>query len=250
MPALIVIPTWQEAVSLPTLLEQLVLLPEEEYHFLVVDDGSPDGTGQIADRYHDLHPQQVHVLHREQKTGLRDAYFDGFRWALQHDYSAVVQMDADGSHHPQYLTDLVEPVLKGEADLMNGSRWMPEGSTSGWAWYRKLLSKTGTWYARLLLQLPYTDITGGYRCYRPSVVHHLTQPGKITASGYGFQIEMLLHAHQGGFKVKETPIVFSDRAAGVSKMTLPIMWEAFKTVIEQRFHLKRPSFCWKRSHVP
>lgn len=230
MPTLIIIPTWQETQSLPPLVEQLLLLPDEEYHVLVVDDSSPDGTGEIAETYAKHNPEQVYVLHRGSRTGLRDAYFAGFRWALEHNYETVVQMDADGSHNPEYLPHLTAPVLNGQADVVTGSRWLPGGGTLGWSWYRKLLSKGGSWYARTLLKLPYTDLTGGYKCYNREVLQYLLQEGNVTTEGYGFQIETILRAHRVGFRVTETPILFSDRVHGESKMTAHIIWEAFRKV--------------------
>lgn len=230
MPTLIIIPTWQEAQSLPLLMEQLLAFPAEEYHVLVVDDSSPDGTGEIAETYAKRNPEQVHVLHRGSRTGLRAAYFAGFRWALDHNYETVVQMDADGSHNPEYLPHLTAPVLNRQADVVSGSRWLPGGGTSGWSWYRKLLSKGGSWYARTLLKLPYTDLTGGYKCYHREVLLFLLEDDTVTTEGYGFQIETILWAHREGFRVTEIPILFPDRIYGESKMNAHIIWEAFSKV--------------------
>jgi dolichol-phosphate mannosyltransferase len=204
-----------------------VALPElakatADHHILIVDDGSPDGTGEIADRLAaELEP--VEVLHRTAKEGLGRAYLAGFERALASGADLVLEMDADFSHDPKDLPRLIE--ASSDADLVLGSRYVPGGGVTDWGLFRRMLSQGGSWYARVVLGVPVRDLTGGFKCF-----HRRTLEGidyrNTHADGYGFQIEITYRAIKAGFKVKEIPIVFRDRQEGTSKMSPRIAIEA------------------------
>jgi dolichol-phosphate mannosyltransferase len=189
---------------------------------LVVDDNSPDGTGEIADKLaaEDSH---IHVLHRERKAGLGAAYIAGFRWALDRGYGVVVEMDADGSHLPEELPRLLE-ALAG-ADLVLGSRYVPGGTVVNWPKSRELLSRGGNTYARLMLGIPLKDSTGGYRAYRASTLQNIALD-EVESQGYCFQIDLAMRAIKAGLKVIEVPITFVERVHGTSKMSRAVVAEA------------------------
>jgi dolichol-phosphate mannosyltransferase len=208
----------------------LAALPEAS--LLVVDDSSPDGTGAIADTLAAAEPR-VSVLHRPGKQGLGVAYRDGFRWVLERpDTKAVVQMDADFSHDPGDLPRLLAPLMSG-TDLALGTRYMPGGDTVGWPWYRKLISRGGTLFARTVLLLPYRDLTGGFKAWRRELIDAI-RLRETSGSGYGFQIETTWWAHRRGAVIREVPIVFRERVAGASKMSGGIVREAMLLVIRLR----------------
>ena len=223
---LVVIPTYNEAGNLPAIVAAIrEALPEAAV--LVVDDASPDGTGQLADALAAQYASLA-VLHRSGKQGLATAYVAGFRHALQRDYDRVVAMDADFSHDPRYLPALL--AATGEADLVIGSRYVPGGRTPDWGLSRRLISGCGNVFARTLLRLPVRDCTAGFKCYRRGVLEALDLDA-IHLEGYAFQIETVYQSYRKGFRIKEVPIVFRDRTVGTSKMSAAIVAEALTYVL-------------------
>ncbi|MGP4017610.1 polyprenol monophosphomannose synthase [Saccharopolyspora sp. 5N708] len=226
---LVVIPTYNERDNLEPIVRRLfAALPTA--HLLVVDDNSPDGTGEIADELAAA-DERVHVLHRSAKAGLGAAYVAGFDWALARDYAAIVEMDADGSHSPEDLPRLIGmlgPEGTG-ADVVLGSRYVPGGRTVNWPVYRELLSRGANVYSKLALGLSVNDITSGYRVYRREVLEKL-RLHNIASQGYCFQVDLTLRAVQAGFVVVETPITFVEREIGNSKMSGAVVREALLRV--------------------
>jgi len=219
---LVVLPTYNEAENIGRVLEHVRrALPEAGV--LVVDDGSPDGTADIAERV-GKELGAIEVLRRPGKAGLGSAYRAGFAWGLEQGFEAMVEMDADFSHDPQALPALVAP-LQDDADLSVGSRYIPGGSIPTWAWHRRLLSEGGNRYASALLGLHVTDSTSGFRAYRADILRRLDLD-RIRADGYGFQIEMVYEVLSHGGRVVEVPIRFVDRVEGKSKMSAHIVVEA------------------------
>ena len=218
---LVVVPTYNEAENLDPVLGRLrAAVPEADV--LVVDDGSPDGTGAIAERIAGADPA-VHVLHRTAKAGLGAAYVAGFRWALAQGYDAVVEMDADGSHAPEELPRLLTALR--DADLVIGSRWVPGGQIRNWPLSRLLLSRGASLYTRILLRYPVKDSTAGYRTYRRAVLEEL-KLDEVASTGYCFQIDLGWKTWRSGFRVREVPITFTEREFGTSKMSRSIVTEA------------------------
>jgi dolichol-phosphate mannosyltransferase len=228
--ALIVIPTYNEAENLEPLVREIMALPTA-FDILVVDDNSPDGTGNIADRLAREWPG-IHVLHRAGKMGLGTAYITGFRWALERDYAYILEMDCDFSHHPRYLPTFLTHIEL--ADLVVGSRYVPEGGAVNWGILRKLISAGGNFFARTMLGLKTHDCTGGYRCYRCRMIE-LVPWEEINLHGFGFQVGAVYHVERLGGRIFEFPIVFEDRRAGQSKMSAAIVLEAFSFVIRLAF---------------
>lgn len=225
MRILTIIPTYNEAESLPETLRRLrAAVPESDV--LVVDDNSPDGTGIWAEAQAGK-DEQVFVLHREVKDGLGAAYIAGFRWGLQRDYDVLVEMDADGSHQPEELPRLLEAI--NSADLVVGSRRVPGGGVVNWPWHRKLLSLGGSLYPQILLGLRLTDITAGFRAYRATTLEDIDLAA-IQSKGYGFQVDMTFRTAQLGRRIVEVPITFMEREYGESKMSANIITEAFTNV--------------------
>ena len=222
MRALIVVPTYDEAANLEWIVDR-IRTAQPDVDILVADDGSPDGTGDIADRLAagDAH---VHVLHRESKQGLGSAYRAGFAWGLARGYDTLLEMDADGSHRPEDLQQILDASLDG-ADLVLGSRWVPGGSVVNWPWHRKLISRGGTLYARLMLGLPVRDATGGFRAFRRTTLEQIPLQD-VASQGYCFQIDMTRRVHGAGLSVVEVPITFVERERGQSKMSGAIVREA------------------------
>ena len=219
---LVITPTFNEAKNLPALIPQ-VLAQDGRLELLIVDDGSPDGTGRIADEAAAADPR-VHVLHRPAKQGLGTAYLTGFRWALDRDYDYVFEMDADFSHDPGHLKDFLKAV--GEADLVLGSRYLGGRVTVvNWPIGRLVLSYAANVYARRVTGLDLWDLTGGFKCFRKEVLAALNL-SQVRSNGYAFQIEMSVRAWRKGFRLKEIPIVFVDRTVGQSKMNQAIVREA------------------------
>lgn len=222
----VVIPTFNEAPNIERLLRataaELDRVAPHGYRILVVDDDSPDGTGAIADELAG-ELEVVEVLHRGAKTGLGHAYLAGFAWALQHGAELVIEMDADFSHDPRYLGALLEAART--ADLVLGSRYVRGGGVRDWGLLRRLISRGGGLYARLILRVHVRDLTGGFKCIRREVLEAIDL-GSVRAEGYGFQIEVTYRALLAGFRVREIPIVFRDRTAGSSKMSARIALEA------------------------
>ena len=218
---LVVVPTYNEAENLePVVARMRAAVPEVD--LLVVDDGSPDGTGEIADRLAAADPS-VHVLHRTDKAGLGAAYIAGFRWALADGYDVVVEMDSDGSHAPEELPRLLTALH--EADLVIGSRWVPGGQIRNWPLYRQIISIGGSTYARVLLRFPVRDSTSGYRAFRRQVLEEL-KLDEVASQGYCFQIDLAWKTWRSGFRVREVPITFTEREVGRSKMSRAIVIEA------------------------
>ena len=218
---LVIIPTYDERENLPGVLERLrAVVPEAGV--LVVDDGSPDGTGELADEIAARDPK-VHVLHRQTKAGLGAAYLAGFAWALARDYDAIVEMDADGSHAPEQLPALLAALA--DADLALGSRWTAGGEVVAWPRYRELLSRGGNAYVRRALGIPVRDATGGYRAYRRHVLETIELSG-VASAGYCFQVDLVWRAWRAGARIVEVPIRFVEREHGASKMTSRIVVEA------------------------
>lgn len=219
--ALVVLPTFNERDNLPQIVPA-ILAAAPELDVLVVDDSSPDGTGELADELAAREPR-VTVLHRKSKDGLGRAYLAGFAVALQRGYGRVLEMDADFSHDPARLPALLEASR--EADLVLGSRYVPGGGTVNWGLFRRLLSRGGSFYARTILGLEVRDLTGGFKCFRREVLEAIDL-GTVSATGYAFQIELTYRSIRRGFRVLEVPITFEDRRAGQSKMNKGIVAEA------------------------
>lgn len=238
-----VIPTYNERENLSPLVRRLhAALPRA--HALVVDDASPDDTGQLADELAAA-DERIAVLHRDSKEGLGAAYVAGFRWGLRRDYGVVVEMDADGSHAPEDLPRLLaalegrgEEAAADGADVVVGSRYVPGGRVVNWPWHRQWLSRGGNLYAQLALGVDIEDLTGGFRAYRRPVLEAL-ELDELASQGYCFQVDLLQRALRAGFRVVEVPITFTEREQGNSKMTGEIVREALWRVtlwgIRQRF---------------
>lgn len=218
---LVVVPTYNERVNVP-LIVPAILGQDPRIDVLVVDDSSPDGTGELADQLAAENPR-VHVLHRSQKEGLGKAYIAGFRWALDHGYDLIFEMDADFSHDPRFLPAFLEAVQ--DADLVIGSRYKTGVNVINWPISRLLLSLGANQYARLVTGLPLADSTGGFKCFRRRVLEAIPLE-RVRSNGYAFQIEMSYLAWRKGFRLKEIPIVFTDRVEGQSKMNRKIVREA------------------------
>lgn len=230
-PALVIIPTYNERDNLGP-ITAAVLEADPRVDILVVDDNSPDGTGPLADELAAKEPR-IKVLHREKKQGLGRAYLHAFRWALEHDYQYVIEMDADFSHDPRYLTGLIDTAVNG-ADVALGSRYVEGGGTVNWGVSRQLISQGGSLYARTILGVKVKDLTGGFKCFNRRVLEALDLDA-VQSSGYAFQIELTFRALKKGFTVKEVPIVFEDRRVGQSKMSRKIFLEAVTMVWKLRF---------------
>jgi dolichol-phosphate mannosyltransferase len=222
---LVIIPTYDERENLGPVVNR-VLASGAAVDILVVDDNSPDGTGDLAEELAAAHPE-ISVLHRAGKEGLGVAYLAGFAWGLERDYSALVEMDADGSHHPEYLPEMI--ALLEDNDVVLGSRWIPGGSVENWSKYRELLSRGGNWYARRALGIGVADATGGFRVYRSTALRRIDLT-KVASHGYCFQLDLVWRALQRGLRVVETPIVFTEREHGVSKMSGSIVRESLTKV--------------------
>lgn len=233
---LVVMPTYNERRSLPVTVAG-VLDAGRELDILVVDDNSPDGTGDIADRLARESPH-VYVMHRARKSGLGKAYIAGFRWGLGHDYDVIVEMDADGSHRGEDLPALLDRLDAG-ADVVLGSRWVPGGRVVNWPGRRELLSRSANTYVRVAMGIGLRDATGGFRAYRRAVLGALDLD-RISSQGYCFQVDMAWLSILAGFRIDEVPITFVEREHGTSKMTGAIVGEAFLLTtawaIRQRAH--------------
>jgi dolichol-phosphate mannosyltransferase len=220
----IIIPTYNEAQNLPGILTSLFELPVSSLNVLVVDDNSSDGTGDIADDFARSHPKRVSVIHRSGKLGLGSAYIQGFTHLLKGDTEAIGQMDADFSHNPAKLPDLIEALKT--CDIAVGSRYVPGGSLDeDWPYWRVWLSAFGNFYARSILGLPIRDTTGGFRLYRREALAAMPIH-RVRSNGYVFQVEMAYISHKLGFRFKEVPIHFAERRWGQSKMSFKIQAEA------------------------
>ncbi|HET7173400.1 MAG TPA: polyprenol monophosphomannose synthase [Nocardioidaceae bacterium] len=223
--ALVVIPTLNEAMNVEAIVDR-VRTSVPSAHVLVVDDSSPDGTGEIADKLAE-HDTAVHVLHRQGRRGLGTAYLAGFGWGLDRRYDVFVELDADGSHLPEQLPRLLAAL--DDADVALGSRWVPGGRVVNWPLPRQVLSRGANLYARTAIGLPVHDATGGFRAYRREALEALDLSG-VSSQGYCFQIDLAMRAVLAGLSVVEVPITFVERRLGESKMSRGIVWEALVSV--------------------
>jgi dolichol-phosphate mannosyltransferase len=230
MKSLVIIPTFNELENLPIIIQR-VLTDAPLVNILIVDDASPDGTGALADDFAVSNPR-INVHHRSSKDGLGGAYRAGFAWGLQREYEAFVQLDADGSHPTNQITNLISALS--DFDVAIGSRWVKGGRVVNWPIHRKLLSRGGNIYARLMLRLPIHDATAGFRAFRREA---LERSGLLTtkSQGYVFQVESSLLIARNNLKVKEIPITFVEREVGVSKMSQKIVVEAMASVTKWAF---------------
>jgi dolichol-phosphate mannosyltransferase len=226
---LIIIPTYNEIDNIEEIL-RVVFGLEKVYHVLIVDDGSPDGTADLVKKMQNEFPEQLHIEERSGKLGLGTAYIHGFKWALERDYTYVIEMDADFSHPPKSLIELYDACVKGGADLSVGSRYVSGVNVVNWPMSRVLMSYFASVYVRWITRMPVRDTTAGFVCYHRSVLDRI-QLDKINFVGYAFQIEMKFTAWRLGFKIKEVPIIFTDRKKGQSKMSSSIFKEAILGVL-------------------
>ncbi|NDD91536.1 polyprenol monophosphomannose synthase [bacterium] len=229
--SLIVIPTYNEIDNLQPLVMAVLQVTPPSTEILVVDDGSPDGTGQLADSLAASN-SRIHVLHRSKKMGLGTAYVAGFRWGIEQGFESLIEMDADFSHDPKYLPRMLE--LLGSHDFVIGSRYVSGGGTKNWGIGRKVLSRGGSFYSRMILGADIRDFTGGFNGWRKPVLEAIDL-GSLRSDGYSFQIELKYRAFRRGFRFVEFPIVFEDRKVGKSKMNRKIVFEALGRVWSFRF---------------
>ncbi len=237
---LVVVPTYNECENIQSLVGQILAL-DFSARILVVDDGSPDGTGDIADSLERENPRRVFVLHREVRGGLGPAYRHGFAVALASGARHIYQMDADLSHSPAALNDFQKVLASNEADLVIGSRYVPGGGTLGWPIGRRMVSRFGSLYARTILGLPVRDATGGFKGWSATLLEKVN-PATVASRGYLFQIEMTYRAMLLGARIREIPILFRERQEGVSKMTARIAFEAAAKVPLMALHPPKPPF--------
>jgi len=232
MKSIIIIPTYNEKENIEKLIGEVRKL-DKDFHVLIIDDNSPDGTGRIADGLAREH-SEVFVIHRPAKLGLGTAYITGFKYALENNYDVVFTMDADFSHQPKYLIDLLEKAK--EYDLVIGSRYVKDGGIQNWPVHRLILSRGANIYVRMVTGLPIFDSTGGFNCYRRKVLEKIDLD-TIVSDGYAFQIEIKYRLWKKGFSIKEIPITFIDRARGKSKISKRIILQAFFLVWKLRLRL-------------
>jgi dolichol-phosphate mannosyltransferase len=230
---IVIIPTYNEIENIEKLVRTVFGLPRD-FELLIVDDGSPDGTGNKVKELQKEYPSKLHIEERKGKLGLGTAYIHGFKWCLARDYDYIFEMDCDFSHDPKDLVRLLEACENG-ADLAIGSRYVKGGNVSNWDMKRILLSYFASIYVRLILWIPIKDTTAGFKCYSKKVLQTVDLDA-VKFMGYAFQIEMKYRAYKKGFKIVEVPIMFTDRVLGVSKMSTKIFKEAFLGVIQMRFN--------------
>jgi dolichol-phosphate mannosyltransferase len=230
--AVVLLPTYNECENLPRIVP--AILEAAPVDVWILDDNSPDGTGGLADELAAKNPR-VHVAHRPGKEGLGKAYLDGFRRALKAGYTRILEMDADFSHPPRYIVDLL--ALADTHDVVLGSRWVRGGGTENWPLHRKLISRAGSLYARTVLGVGIRDLTGGFKCFNRRVLESIDL-GSVQSTGYAFQIEMTYRALKRGFTVVETPIIFVEREQGASKMSRRIVFEAVARVPKLRAEIR------------
>jgi dolichol-phosphate mannosyltransferase len=231
---MVVIPTYNEADNLPTMVGELLTLELPQVEILIVDDNSPDGTGEIADDLVKRHPERIHVLHRTGKLGLGTAYVAGFTYAIEQGADLIVQMDADFSHSPGYILRLVEASK--EYDVVVGSRYVSGGSLDErWSWWRYALSWwANSVYTRLILGVEVKDATAGFKCWRRATLEGIGLE-RVRSNGYVFQVEMAYLTEKLGYRFLEIPIHFEDRRIGQSKMTVPVKIEAALSTFQIRW---------------
>lgn len=233
MKSLVIVPTYNEAENVRPLLEA-IFAKAPNVNVLVVDDGSPDGTGQIVSEIA-KHDQRVHLLARTKKDGLGKAYIAGFQWGLAQGYEALVEMDADFSHRPEDLVKLLEAIKQN--DFVVGSRYVSGGATKNWSLLRKIISRGGSLYSRMILGFPLNDWTGGFNAWTRKALETI-RLDSVKSNGYSFQIELKYKALRGGCKGTEVPILFEDRRVGQSKMSSKILIEALYRVWLIRFRIE------------
>ena len=221
---LVIVPTYNEAHNIPKIIE-IVMNLDEPTNMLVVDDGSPDGTGDIVESMIESYEDRLHLIRRSGKLGLGTAYVEGFKFALKKGYTYICEMDADFSHNPEDIPALVDEVKSGNADVAIGSRYANGISIINWPLSRLILSYGANLYARIITGLPVADTTAGFKCIHKKVLEAISVEG-IRSNGYAFQIELHFRAWKAGFKLKEVSIIFREREEGVSKMSKKIVFEA------------------------
>ncbi len=231
--SIVIIPTYNEKENIEKMIRKVFSL-SKEFHLLIVDDGSPDGTGDIVKRLQGEFPGKLFIEERRGKLGLGTAYIHGFKWALKKNYEYIFEMDCDFSHNPDDLIRLYNACAKEGFDMSVGSRYVKGGNVKNWDIKRIMLSYFASWYVRLVLWISVKDTTAGFKCYKRKVLETIGLDA-IKFIGYAFQIEMKYTALRHGFKIKELPITFIDRVEGVSKMSSKIFKEAFLGVIQMRF---------------
>jgi len=230
--SLVIIPTYNEIENINEIIDAVFSL-DVAFHILIVDDGSPDGTGQAVKDLQKTYTKSLHLIERESKSGLGTAYIAGFRFGIQNEYQYIFEMDADFSHDPSDLIRLRKECHEGHADVCIGSRYVKGGKVVNWSNDRLFLSKGASYYVKVITWMPINDSTGGFKCYKRKVLESIDLD-KIQFVGYAFQIEMKYAAWSLGFKLKEIPITFADRVRGTSKMNLSIVSEAIIGVIKMR----------------
>jgi dolichol-phosphate mannosyltransferase len=231
---LVIIPTYNEKENIPGIVTAILAL-NKDYHVLVIDDGSPDGTAEIVRQMQAMHPLELFLEERKGKSGLGTAYIHGFKWALERNYRYIFEMDADFSHNPADLERLYLVCHTGQADVAIGSRYVKGGGTVNWPRNRIWLSKGGSLYTRLITLMPVKDTTAGFMCYKREVLDAMNLD-ELHFLGYAFQIEMKYAAWKLGFKIVEVPIIFEDRKHGTSKMHKGIVKEGILGVLKLRFY--------------
>ena len=233
MRSVIIIPTYNELENIERMVRKVFSLPRD-FHILVVDDNSPDGTADMVKRLHEEFPDQLFLMERSGKMGLGTAYIDGFKWALKNGYDYIFEMDADFSHNPDDLISLQDACILDGADLSIGSRYVTGVNVVNWPMSRVLMSYCASKYVRFITRMKVHDTTAGFKCYK-SIVLETIPLNRIRFKGYAFQIEMKFTAWKFGFKLMEVPIIFCDRKAGTSKMSGGIFNEAFWGVVVMKW---------------
>jgi dolichol-phosphate mannosyltransferase len=236
--SLVIIPTYNEKENIAKMIHKVFSLPKE-FHLLIVEDNSPDGTGDIIKNLMAEYPDRLFILERKGKLGLGTAYIAGFKWGLQKDYQYIYEMDCDFSHNPDDLLKLYDACKNKDADLAIGSRYINGVNVVNWPMSRVLMSFFASRYVHFITRMPVRDTTAGFKCYRRKVLETLDLD-KIRFMGYAFQIEMKYSTWRLGFRVVEVPIIFTDRTEGTSKMSSKIFKEAFFGVISLRFKKIKP----------
>jgi len=242
MNSLVIIPTYNEKENIEKIIRQITGLG---FHLLVIDDNSPDGTGEILDklqmtqsviaRSEATKQSRLEIIHRDKKLGLGTAYIQGFKWALQRDFDYIFTMDADFSHNPDYLPDFLKKLA--DFDLVIGSRYVRGGGVKNWPVQRKLISRGGNFYAKTILRFPVNDCTTGFMGFRRAVLENINLD-EIKSEGYGFLIEMKYRTYKLAYKILEYPIFFTDRTLGKSKISKNIIWEAIFLVWKLKFKIR------------
>lgn len=234
MKILIVIPTYNESQNIEKLIGSIFSISKNglDIHILVVDDNSPDGTAEIVTKIKEAYPHRLNLLLRDRKLGLGTAYISGFIWGLERGYQLFVEMDADFSHNPHYLPQMINKI--NSHDFIIASRYIKGGGVKGWGVFRKTISRFGSIYAKTILGIPINDLTGGYNIWKREVLNGIDL-GNVKSEGYSFQIELKYRAHMRGFRFVEFPIIFEDRFQGKSKMSKRIILEALYRVWQLKF---------------